>query len=115
MDKQREMFEAWYSKYCDPGFADWFKRDAFDSNEYDMSHTQTAWDAWQAALASQWQPIETAPKDGERILGWCQVEADVVYWRRVNGEHRWMSDAAVDFGGHETPTHWMPLPPDPAK
>lgn len=56
MDKQREMFEAWYSKHCEPGVGPWFVRDKDNSDEYHMSHTQTAWDAWQAALAAQPAP-----------------------------------------------------------
>lgn len=67
MDEQREMFEAWYSKHCEPGVGPWFARDKDNSDEYYMSHTQTAWDAWQAAIATvkesltvQYEPVAWA-------------------------------------------------------
>ena len=68
----------------------------------------------------RWQPIETAPKDGTRILvpypifdpGNLTASPDryeiiVVHWREVG----WVSDGAWML--HEDPTHWMPLPPPP--
>lgn len=33
----------------------------------------------EGTIMSEWQPIETAPKDGTPILGWCDHEADP-YW-----------------------------------
>jgi hypothetical protein len=74
-----------------------------------------------------WQPIETAPKDGTEILLCRAFDADgsaitgkawgvfvqvAAWWK---GEDGWIvycslvSDPALHF----TPTHWMPLPPNP--
>ena len=66
-----------------------------------------------------WQPIETAPKDGTKIiLGQFDKTKDrygrvrVDYWHKV-------SDAGSYSGWGEfnnrfwPPTHWMPLPAPP--
>jgi len=63
-----------------------------------------------------WRPIETAPKDGTRILLWpCSVakkpQIDIGYWHQPANER---------FGGFwctarrtPTPFLWMPLPENP--
>ena len=59
---------------------------------------------------SEWQPIETAPKDGTEILAWSRREGVfVVFWYTLMGGWCW---TAHDLDGDETmnPTHWMPLP-----
>ena len=62
----------------------------------------------------EWQPIETAPKDGTRIIV-CRKSTNK--YIPMVGEDRW-----GEFGGahcwarsnSETePTHWMPLPQPP--
>jgi hypothetical protein len=74
---------------------------------------------------TDWQPIETAPKDGSLIL---------LYFERVYGdsieiagwfpfglqsknrkEHRWRRSRWEEV--YDGPTHWMPLPsaPKPAE
>lgn len=69
-----------------------------------------------------WQPIETAPRDGTSILAVLAgkhpetgrtflpavVEwSDEVGWREVD-------DAPEDYPPHDWKlTHWMPLPPPP--
>jgi hypothetical protein len=60
---------------------------------------------------AEWQPIETAPKDGTRLL----LIID-------HGEHGdkiwtglWADGWAVSYGKPENaPTHWKPLPQPPA-
>lgn len=67
----------------------------------------------------KWQPIETAPKDGTRILvindrgifvaSWSEEGPDNClddFWHVTNGKY-WM-----DLRGM-LPTHWMPLPSGP--
>lgn len=71
---------------------------------------------------SEWQPIETAPKDGRDILVWMPLgdgrgnpTVAVVDWYVANGESHWriaegvFGPLALDF----PPTHWMPLPEPP--
>lgn len=67
-----------------------------------------------------WQPIETAPKDGTRILAyqplgmwhsarpWRGERIEVVYWHQPanpKAEGLWVPS--------HRPTHWMPLPDPP--
>jgi hypothetical protein len=63
--------------------------------------------------ADMWQPIETAPTDGTKILGWCGSFCDICYRDRKFGNDVWMTDGCADFGGSENPTHWMPMPEAP--
>lgn len=62
----------------------------------------------------QWQPWETAPKDGKPFLAtWSDTRGDryVQPVRWLNGQwlHTW------DHGQLQAePTHWMPLPTPPA-
>jgi hypothetical protein len=77
---------------------------------------------------SEWQPIDTAPKDGTYVLVCGGVTADedeprghaVAQWSNwLNGRRlkngRWMF-AWYDggyYGNYENPTHWQPLPEPP--
>lgn len=75
--------------------------------------------------APDWQPIETAPRDGTTILGWFPIrllEADrrgTVHTRHDVMVIMWRQDCprwSGPDGGltREPPTHWMPLPPPPS-
>lgn len=62
-----------------------------------------------------WQPIETAPRDGSDIILWLP-------WVACARTGRWTMHKlwSVDFGATRMivrgePTHWMPLPPAPAE
>lgn len=66
-----------------------------------------------------WQPIETAPKSGKRIL---LAEAGSVYegaWAAIEpAEAGWVwshqiEDWQIRESGFSNPTHWMPLPEPP--
>jgi uncharacterized protein DUF551 len=70
-------------------------------------------------ISSEWQPIETAPRDGTPILA---IRRE--WWEPVNGNHRWVcgkiyesffSEAGQCFesNGMKQPTHWMPRPAPP--
>ena len=72
--------------------------------------------------AVKWQPIETAPKDGTIILGWCRYFFNIprlFYWKENQGKH-YFGDPydSEDFLYAEEdmhrPTHWLAnIPPFP--
>jgi hypothetical protein len=80
----------------------------------------------------EWQPIETAPKDGTEILAYekCdylysndEIEPferikivrwnEVMQWDNPEDEYDWMTGSSFDE--QINPTHWMPLPKPPTK
>ena len=69
-------------------------------------------------LKCQWQPIETAPRDGTYILlGWFLEgggggHPEVAFWHST--KQLWCSSRLLNAEGYYSPTHWMPLP-DPPK
>ena len=56
---------------------------------------------------SEWQPIETAPKDGTIVLVWSENSGRVIdhYAEDYRSWYR--------FTKYLQPTHWMPLPKPP--
>ena len=81
-------------------------------------------------MSSKWQPIETAPRDGTRILAWNseygQRETYMsMYSKGSVGYERWVrgnGPAEIGWDWQEPmngwaftwkPTHWMPLPEAP--
>jgi len=62
----------------------------------------------EAYLASRWQPIETAPKDGTGVLLF-DGDFEIGYWDYETDQ--WVIDL---FGQTKMqPTHWMPIPAAP--
>lgn len=64
----------------------------------------------------EWNPIESAPRDGTRIDIWVPREGRLVNCWHQNG--LWLFDSSIiddDTPGvvYEAPTHWMPIPPPP--
>jgi hypothetical protein len=76
---------------------------------------------------AEWQPIETAPKDGTRILGGCPGAVKEIYWyegHKIRGkdvfyvgcEPGWVIYVVgIDYDDpvRFEPTDWMPLPEAP--
>jgi hypothetical protein len=67
---------------------------------------------------SEWQSIDTAPKDGTPVLLWTDHEHAIAEW---NGGEWWLiacQEALFDGDRPATvpcrPTHWMPLPKPPS-
>ena len=108
---EQQKFEAWADSK--------FGRAVIPQHERYAS----LFEVWQARASqdksADWQPIETAPKDGTAVLVWnkgcgCWVAS---YRLPMRGEpqneshyvHEWR-----DGGGRwASPTKWMPLPPTP--
>ncbi len=75
------------------------------------------------AKAHGWRSMESAPKDGRRILIWDGEATYAARWETkfsvdAKGYRAaWTDDAVVSFGMEETaeykPTAWMPLPEPP--
>lgn len=68
----------------------------------------------------EWQPIETAPKDGTRVLVWspqmgCSYVASWAVSEPFGHEPTWSTDSEGPGYSSEIPdcTHWMPLPKPP--
>ena len=68
---------------------------------------------------SEWQPIETAPKDGTLILAWDGCQHDICEWwdgsiSGVRGPSERDAGWWIDNDrGEMKPTHWQPLPDPP--
>lgn len=67
----------------------------------------------------EWQPIESAPKDGTAILVVGEDgQYDIVQWDVYSDESIQMWEIVRPYEGLKTipdspPTHWMPLPEPP--
>lgn len=63
---------------------------------------------------AQWQDIETAPKDGSRVLLLRGTRLICGEWRMDRGEPYWTHDAERIYGTKDArknpPTHWARLP-----
>jgi Protein of unknown function (DUF551) len=71
-------------------------------------------------MVSEWQPIESAPKDGTKIILAFIRE----HWKPIVTVGAWIDDAPISTNewmawtsigliGCIEPTHWMPLPEPP--
>lgn len=90
-------------------------------------HTDDAIEAWNS-IGSAWQPIDTAPKDGSRILLFYSksrkegvTETAVGRWEIQKYHDRprpyWENEkyiGDVSYKRENPPTHWMPLPSPPS-
>ncbi|MGQ4275163.1 DUF551 domain-containing protein [Terrihabitans sp. B22-R8] len=62
----------------------------------------------------EWQPIETAPKDGTHIIAWDVAIQDVTLALYMEGPEGWGNWVHYgDLLGTAELSHWMPLPPPP--
>jgi hypothetical protein len=66
---------------------------------------------------ADWQPIETAPKDGQCILAIGGGVYDILSWENCcdDGEDDKLGWADHKYTIQTWPTHWMPLPDPPGE
>ena len=95
-----------------------------DSFGYFDGHTAAAWLAWQARAALQspapqaggWLPIESAPKDGTRLILWWGGKPVFAGWLdNSQCKHPWAGwqTPSLTPRPQGEPTHYMPPPPAP--
>lgn len=66
---------------------------------------------------SEWQPIETAPKDGKDVQVYVTESREqfVAFWSESDDGFCFATTKEGKPILVKTPTHWMPLPPPPTK
>lgn len=121
---ERERFEAWVLDTYNYGYS--LTRSSEVEGAYVHDGTDMAWDAWQARAAlshsstpQEWQPIESAPKDGTHILlankagtsegGWLSDIDHGADWEGQIGMAGWWRADGTDWPN----SHWQPLPDPP--
>ena len=65
-----------------------------------------------------WQPIETAPKDGTQFVGGCWQELYGWTWNKCrfyDEDKHGIREPYVVMDGGGLPTHWISLPPPPSR
>lgn len=67
-----------------------------------------------AAQGQQWLPIESAPKDGTRLLGTRKGSKCIhtIFWGKYFNREFWRGWPQQE--GNGAPTHWQPIPAPPA-
>lgn len=60
---------------------------------------------------SEWQPIETAPKDGTVFLAFFGLEE--MYVGSITDGEFWPAYGAINEDPWMMPLNWQPLPPPP--
>lgn len=61
---------------------------------------------------TEWEPIDTAPKDNQLVL---LYEEGRIYTGRRRVPHDYWDWNGEEDGGFGKPTHWMPLPSPPTQ
>ena len=107
IQKEREAFEAWFESRYDAHFMQF----ALDLDMYIDKHTQTCWEAWQAAKAQavpRWiSTSDRMPKEGEEVLVHSLGQV-----RQVTRDSKWAGGFkernCYGWQAAYGQSHWMP-------
>lgn len=106
---------TYQNRYTDQHYLTWRKSDGGKNWNplFGATQMQAHYQAGVAAgRAMEWQPIETAPKDGTKVLAVLNRRImDAFATPRNDGPAIWTF--GMWSGEHIQPTHWMPLPAAP--
>jgi len=95
-----------YHHNLNPGSVEYVRADLYDQQAAEIERLRAA---------QEWQPIETAPKDGTEFLAWYPPDDgddgffDIADWIEMP---KFVNADSWTRGGLD-PTHWMPLPEPP--
>ena len=62
---------------------------------------------------SEWQPIETAPRDNEKIILIWDADDKFIYQGHLLEDDEISIWVTLEGFAIDKPTHWMPLPEPP--
>ena len=102
-DSNREAFEAWFESR----YGAHFMQFALDLDMYVDKHTQTSWEAWQAAKAQavqEWISVDDEPPTPNKTFSDAVIAWDGICVRRI---------PLCLFNSASEVTHWMPIPQPP--
>ena len=112
-DSNREAFESWFESRYDANFMQF----ALDLDMYVDKHTQTSWEAWQAAKAQVVPDVFVSVEDKLPIDGQDVIAFDAIKHCVFKGGEFLQGYIESDTGHeYEEPvevTHWMPIPQPP--
>ena len=99
----------------EPNFADY--NTVGDYDDAVLRYRRAKTHAIEVMRLSEWQPIETAPKDGTLVLVAHPVtmrsDTDQIVRVAWMKDGLWASHPSCWLVNEHMPTHWMPLPPAP--
>jgi hypothetical protein len=98
---------------CNKAFKDWYWHHGAEWNATSVKPVFEA--GFKLGAKSEWQPIETAPKDGTYILLFIEDSVISARWRIADWDVAVLSSHGCGCcaSGNSAPTHWMPLPEPP--
>ena len=115
LERCRDAFERW----CKSQWPYTFERSPTAINLYHVWEVQNLWEAFQAAWQAaqpKWLPIESAPRDGTKILVLEDCDVFAAHFNDTGDDDSYWSVYCGQPAVYQPrPTHWMPLPAPPSE